>query len=72
MAGSPGEGPTTLDEALAVVDGTNEHYLEAELHRLRAQMLLTLGEDAEAEAWLHRVVEVARRQQTSRGCCGPR
>ncbi len=61
-AGQPEEGLATLDEVLAQVESTDERYCEAELYRLRAELLLTQGEDAEAEASLQHAIEVARRQ----------
>jgi predicted ATPase len=69
-AGQPEEGLATLAEALALVEETDERHWEAELYRLRAELLLMQGDDAEAEASLHQAencfqhaVEVARRQQ---------
>jgi DNA-binding SARP family transcriptional activator/predicted ATPase len=62
-AGHPEEGLTTLAEALALVEQTDERHWEAELYRLRAELLLMQGDDAEAEASFHKAVEVARRQQ---------
>jgi predicted ATPase len=63
-AGHPEEGLTTLAEALALVEQTDERHWEAELYRLRAELLLMQGDDAEAEASLHNAIEVARRQRT--------
>jgi adenylate cyclase len=63
IAGLPEEGLATLDEALALVNETNERYCEAELDRLRAEMLLMLGDEDEAEASFQEAIEVARRQQ---------
>jgi predicted ATPase len=62
-AGRPEEGLTTLAEAFALVEETDERHQEAELYRLRAELLLMQGDEAEAEASLHKAVEVARRQQ---------
>ncbi len=62
-AGQPGEGLTTLAEALAQVETTDERYCEAELHRLKGELLLMQGDEAEAEASFHKAIEVARRQQ---------
>jgi len=43
---------------------TNERWWDAELHRLRAELLLCGGADAaEAEAALTRALEIARGQQ---------
>jgi GNAT superfamily N-acetyltransferase len=58
----PSTGPV-LAEALAQVKETDERYYEAELRRLKGELLLMQGDEAEAEESLHRAVEVARRQQ---------
>ncbi len=39
-AGQPGEGLNILAEALTVVDRTGERFYEAELHRLKGELLL--------------------------------
>ena len=62
-AGQPGEGLTTLAEALAQVETTDERYCEAEIHRLKGELLLMQGDKTEAEASFHKAIEVARRQQ---------
>jgi DNA-binding SARP family transcriptional activator/predicted ATPase len=62
-AGRPDEGLTTLAEALTIVDETDERHYEAELHRIRGELLLVQGSDAEAEASLRKAIEVARHQQ---------
>jgi predicted ATPase len=62
-AGQTEEGLTTLAEALALVEQTDERHWEAELNRLRAELLLMQGDDAGAEASLQKAIEVARRQQ---------
>ena len=60
--GQPEEGLVTLAEALALVEETDERDWEAELHRLRAELLLMHGDEAEADASFHKAIEVARRQ----------
>jgi DNA-binding SARP family transcriptional activator/predicted ATPase len=62
-AGQSEEGLTTLAEALAFVEQTDQRRWEAELRRLRAELLLMQGNEAEAEASYHKAIEVARRQQ---------
>jgi predicted ATPase len=62
-AGYPEEGLATLTEALALVEQSDERYCEAELYRVKGELLLAQGDEAEAEASLHRAIEVARRQQ---------
>jgi predicted ATPase len=62
-AGHPQEGLVTLAEALGLVEQTGERCWEVELYRLRGDLLLTLGNEADSEASLQCAVEVARRQQ---------
>ena len=57
-------GLHVVEEALAHGRETNERWWDAELHRLRAELLLCGGADAaEAEAALTRALEIARGQQ---------
>jgi DNA-binding SARP family transcriptional activator/predicted ATPase len=62
QAGHLEEGLNTLAEALALVEETGERHWEAELYRLRAEMLLRQGNETEAEASLQNAIEIARRQ----------
>jgi DNA-binding SARP family transcriptional activator/predicted ATPase len=61
-AGHTQTGLATLAEALTVVEQTGERHWEADLYRLRAEMLLRQGNETEAEASLQKAIEVARRQ----------
>ncbi len=64
MAGQAGEGLTALTKAFAQVDKTGERMWEAELHRLKGELLRKQGEaEAEIEACFCRAIDVARRQQ---------
>jgi predicted ATPase len=63
-AGRAEAGLATIDEALAFVDQADQRSMEAEVHRLRARLLLMQGAEAEAEAALHKSIEVSRRQGT--------
>jgi class 3 adenylate cyclase/predicted ATPase len=64
------EGLGLLAEALALVDKTGERHYEAEMRRLRGELLLLQGDvpslsrgnEAEAEANFRAAIEVARRQ----------
>jgi predicted ATPase len=60
------EGLALLDEALALVNKTGERWPEAELHRLKGELLLSLSGDnhAEAEECLRQALDVARCQHT--------
>jgi predicted ATPase len=61
--GQPEEGLRVLAEALAAVEKTEERFYEAELYRLRGELLQAAGSGDEAEVWLQRALDVARRQQ---------
>jgi predicted ATPase len=63
--GQAEEGLTLLAEALASVHKTGERIYEAELFRLKGELLLAVSTDcdAEAEACFHQALSVARRQQ---------
>jgi predicted ATPase len=63
-AGQPGEGLAAIDEGMAEARAHNERWWDAELHRLRGELLLAGGADAhEAEAAYLRALEIARAQQ---------
>jgi predicted ATPase len=64
-AGQAEEGLGVLAEALAVVHSTGERVYEAELDRLKGELLLVLSLDhqGEAETCFHQALAVARRQQ---------
>jgi predicted ATPase len=59
------DGLQALAEAHILVEQHEERYWEAEVSRLRGVLLLrqTKTPQTEAEAWLQRALEVARRQQ---------
>jgi predicted ATPase len=59
------DGLRLLAEALAVADNTAERWYEAELYRLKGELLLqcSVAQPAEAEACFQQALAVARRQQ---------
>ncbi len=59
------DGLQTLAEAHTLVEQHEERWWEAEVHRLRGVLLLRQAgtPQAEAETWLQRALDVARRQQ---------
>jgi predicted ATPase len=72
--GQAEEGLSTLSEALAQVDKTGERFYEAELYRLKGELLLTQEglrlqaeglrvTTEEAEGCFLRAIEIAQRQQ---------
>ena len=65
--GQQEDGLTLLAKALATVHKTGERLWEAELHRLKGELLLPLSAEkhAEAEACFQQALEVARHQQAT-------
>ena len=63
--GQPEAGLTALSEALALVEKTGERYYEAELHRLKGELLLqhAAPEVSHAETCFQQSLAIARRQQ---------
>jgi predicted ATPase len=63
--GHTADGLQALAEAHALVEQHEERWWEAEICRLRGVLLLRQTEtpQAEAEAWLRRALDVARRQE---------
>jgi len=62
-------GLDVLDDALAIVGNTGERYYEAELHRLKGELLLCSSTQAPlttnrdvAKAYFHQAIAIARRQ----------
>jgi predicted ATPase len=70
LAGIPGrvggvpEGLDALEEAQTLSASTGERFCEAELHRLRGELLRAGSDAAGAEASLREALAVARRQQS--------
>jgi predicted ATPase len=64
-AGQVEEGLSVLAEALAAVDKTGERFYEAELYRLKGELLLRQSacDAQQAETCFHQALDVARRQQ---------
>src|SRR6266852_3667782 len=64
QAGRVKQGLASIDEALAEARTHNERWWDAELHRLRGELLLMHGADAsDVEAAILRAIEIARSQQ---------
>jgi predicted ATPase/DNA-binding winged helix-turn-helix (wHTH) protein len=63
--GQAGEGLTLLGEALGAVHRTGERFYQAELYRLKGELLLVRSAEhhREAEACLHQALLVARHQR---------
>jgi class 3 adenylate cyclase/tetratricopeptide (TPR) repeat protein len=63
LAGEAEEGLSLLDEATQIVDRTGERWLEAELYRLRGQLLLRRGHAEAAENSYREALRIAREQE---------
>ncbi len=71
LAGRCAEGLAAIAEALALVERTGERFCEAELWRIKGELLLKAAADhaetsraqAEAERCYHQAIEIARRQR---------
>jgi predicted ATPase len=64
-AGQLEAGLTVLDEALTLVEATEERWWKAEVHRLKGALLLrrSLADAGQAEACFQQALDVARCQQ---------
>jgi len=64
-AGQSAQGLEAIAEAFAVIDTTGERYYEAELYRLKGELLLqhAVAQQGEAEESFQQALVVARRQQ---------
>jgi serine phosphatase RsbU (regulator of sigma subunit) len=62
-AGRFAEAESALSEAIALADKNDERFQEAELYRLKGELLLAQSNDQPgAEAWFRRSIETAERQ----------
>jgi len=59
-AGRPTEGLKHLDEAAHHVDATEVRYDEAEMYRVRGEVLIAVGDPVAAEASFRKAIAVAR------------
>jgi predicted ATPase len=69
-AGRFDEGLAAVAEAIAIVEKTDERHYEAELHRLKGELVLRrsgaeteLGVEREAEKCFRKAIEIAHRQE---------
>jgi tetratricopeptide (TPR) repeat protein len=61
--GQPDAGLDLIDQSIQLAERTDERFFEAELHRLRGNMLFMLERSAEGEAELQRALMIAQQQQ---------
>jgi predicted ATPase len=57
-----GDGISLLNEAMEIVERTDERWYEAELYRLMAETLITKSDRRDAERWLCRALRTAQKQ----------
>jgi predicted ATPase len=60
--GQPVVGLNCLTEAVQIIEATDERRDEAELHRVRGDLLNATGDQAAAEQSYHQALAIARRQ----------
>ena len=58
----PQDGLKQLVEAIGVTDRTEGRYYEAEMHRVRGELLLSMHDDGAAEASFREAISVAQHQ----------
>jgi predicted ATPase len=63
ILGKTQEGLEVVGEALNIVHKTEERWCEAEVHRVKGELLQLSGRTSEAEASFRQAIEVARRQE---------
>jgi len=64
VAGRSAEGLAAVSEAIAAADQVQMRFSEAELHRLKGELLLLAGApESEAEASMRRAIAIAQRQE---------
>jgi tetratricopeptide (TPR) repeat protein len=61
-AGRAEDGLKELEDAARQIEATDERWAEANLHRIRGELQLVLGDSAGAEASFREAIEIARRQ----------
>jgi tetratricopeptide (TPR) repeat protein len=61
-AGPAGDGLALVAEALVLVERRDDRPWEAEIYRVKGELLLKSKRSAEAEICFHRAIEIARRQ----------
>src|SRR5882724_7889515 len=62
QANRSADGISLLNEALELVERTDERWYEAELYRLMAEALITKSDRHDAERWLCRALRTAQKQ----------
>jgi class 3 adenylate cyclase/predicted ATPase len=58
----PQDGLKQLAEAIGVIDRTEGRYYEAEMHRVRGELFLSMNDDGAAEASFRDAISIARHQ----------
>jgi predicted ATPase len=58
----PQNGLRELEEAISVMDRTQSRYYEAETHRVRGELFLSMHDDGAAEASFRKAITVAQHQ----------
>ena len=62
LAAQPEEGLAQIAEAANVTKTTQERWAEAEMHRIRGKLLMSMNEHSAAEESYHQALAIAKRQ----------
>jgi predicted ATPase len=57
------QGLAAVDEGFAHAERTNEHGFDAELHRIRGELLILAGDEIAAEETLRKALDISRQQE---------
>jgi predicted ATPase len=61
-AGRPADGLKELENAAHQIEATEERWAESNMYRIRGELLIAVGDAAEAETNFHQAIAIARRQ----------
>jgi class 3 adenylate cyclase/tetratricopeptide (TPR) repeat protein len=64
-SGEPGKGLSVIEESIAVMERSGERFYEAEVHRLKGELLLVqdASNEAQAEPCFRTAIEISRKQR---------
>lgn len=63
LTGRSLRGLVMIDEALAMAADSGEGYYKAEIHRIKGELLRSIGNDAQAEEYFRLALNLARKQR---------
>ena len=61
-----------IDRALVYVGRSGERFAQADLYRIKGELLYAVNRIDDGKYWLNRAVRLAQKQERERGKCKPR